>query len=216
MEEKSSNRLEIIVAILIAVTTVLGAIVAWRASVADDASGDADFAGLQATTNAEETRALNFVNAYENYGTYTTYKRNSLLGDLIAADVANVTDETAADLLDAQRANAHDLALANQGLFPNKYLDRNGSYNVQRQIGEMWADAAKKKDLYPDPQFAEADRFREKTNGLLQSLMIIALALVFYTAIELVNERAQYAVAVVATLIMIGGTAMAVLIEIGK
>jgi hypothetical protein len=39
MEEKSSSNFETIEAILIAVTTVLGAIVAWRASVADDASG---------------------------------------------------------------------------------------------------------------------------------------------------------------------------------
>ncbi len=216
MEEKSSNRLEIIVAILIAVTTVLGAVVAWRASVADDASGDADFAGLQATTNAEETRALNFVNTYENYGTYTTYKRYSLLGNLLAEDAFNATDEADAELLDAQRANAQDLAIANQGLFDNKYLERDGSYNTQRQLGEMWADAAKEKDLYPDPQFAEADKFRDKTNGLLQSLMIIALALVFYTSVELVKERAQYAVAALATLIMVGGVVMAVLIEIGK
>jgi hypothetical protein len=216
MEEKSSNRLETIVAILIAVTTVLGAVVAWRASVSDDASGDADFAGIQASMDAEETRALNFVNTYENYGTYTTYKRYSTLGDLIAEDVANAKNDQEVAQLDAQRANAHDLAIANQGLFPNKYMDRNGSYSVQRQLGEMWADAAKKKDLYPDPQFADADKFRQKTNRLLQSLMVIALALVFYTGVELVNERVQSALATLATLIMLGGVVMAVLIELGK
>jgi len=215
MEDKSSSRLETIVAILIAITTVLGAIVAWRASMAEDASGDADFAGIQAAMDAEETRALNFVNTYENYGAYTAYKRYSTLGDLIAEDAANAASDAEAEQLDGQRANAHDLAIANQNLFDNKYLDRDGSYNVQRQLGEMWADAAKQKDLKPEMQLAEADRFREKTNHLLQSLMIIALALVFYTAVELVNERVQYALVGFATLVMIAGVVMAALIEMG-
>jgi hypothetical protein len=203
-------------ALLIAVTTVIGAVVAWRASVADDASGDADFAGLQAAINVEETRALNFVNTYENYGAYTAYKRYSSLGDLIAEDMANIEDEAEYTFLDEQRAIAHDLALANQSLFPNTYLNRDGSYSTQRQLGEMWADAAKEKDLKPDPQFAEADQFRVKTNRLLQSLTIIALALVFYTGIELVKARAQVVLLTLGSLTMVAGTVMAVLIEIGK
>lgn len=211
-----TNRLETIVAILIAVTTVLGAVVAWRASVANDASGDVDFAGLQAAVNAAETHALSFVNTYENYGAYTAYKRYSTLGDLITKDMADAKDEEEVALLDGQRANAHSLALANQGLFPNKHLNRDGSYSVQRQLGVMWADAAKEKDLNPDPQFAEADRLRGKTNRLLRSLMIIALALVFYTVVELVKGRAQYVLIALGSLTMVAGVVMAVLIEIRK
>ena len=59
MESKAerSQRLETVVAILIAVVTVIGAVVAWRSSVADDGAGDADFAGLRASVRSEETRA---------------------------------------------------------------------------------------------------------------------------------------------------------------
>ncbi|HMQ51993.1 MAG TPA: hypothetical protein PKE64_12745 [Anaerolineae bacterium] len=211
-----SNWLEITVALLIAVTTVIGAVVAWRASVADDASGDADFAGLQAAMNAEETRALNFVNTYENYGAYAAYQRYDTLGDLIEEDLANIEDEQTYAFLDEQRANAHDLALANQELFPNTYLNRDGSYSIQRQLGEMWADAAKEKDLKPEPQFAEADQFRVKTNLLLQSLTVIALALVFFTVVELVKGRVQYLLVALGSLTMVAGTVMAVMIEMGQ
>src|SRR6476620_9476893 len=75
-----SQRLETVVAILIAVVTVIGALVAWRSSVADDGAGDADFAGLRASVRAEETRALNSVDAYENYGAYMNYRRYNEMG----------------------------------------------------------------------------------------------------------------------------------------
>jgi len=134
--------------------------VAWRASVAADGAGDADFAGLKASLNAEETRSINFVNAYEHYGAYTAYSRYIQLGDLLEKEVdsnAGLSEEEAF-LLDRQRAEAYDLADANQDLFPNRFLNRDGSYSVQREMGEAWADAAKEKDLNPDPQYAEAEK----------------------------------------------------------
>src|SRR5688572_26312154 len=147
--ESSNNRMETVVALLIAVITVIGAVVAWRASVADDGAGDADFAGLRASLNAEETRALNAVNAFEHYGAYTTYWRYNALGDALADDV-EVAEAEAAEALDRQRAEAYDLADANQDLFPNRFLNRDGTYSVARETGEAWADAAREKDLHPD------------------------------------------------------------------
>src|SRR5689334_3777454 len=103
--EEKQGSFETIVAILIALVTVAGAIVAWRASVAADGAGDADFAGLQASLNAEETRALNYVDAYEHYGAYTAYRRYLNLGNAIATDIETNPDltEEEAYLLDRQR-----------------------------------------------------------------------------------------------------------------
>jgi hypothetical protein len=151
----SESRWQTLAAVLIALVTVAGALVAWRAAVAADAAGDADFAGVQATLNREETRALNTVDAYEAYGAFTAYQRHNALGDLIAQDQANVATEDEALLLESERADAHDLALASQHLFPNRFLNRDGTYSVQRQLGELWADAAREKNLNPEPQFAE-------------------------------------------------------------
>ena len=60
-----SSSLDTVVAVLIAVSTLVGAGLAWRSSVAGDAAGDADYAGLRSVVNVEETRATNAVNAYE-------------------------------------------------------------------------------------------------------------------------------------------------------
>src|SRR6185295_7169277 len=207
-----SQRLETVVAILLAIATVIGAVVAWRSSVADDGAGDADFAGLRAAVRAEDTRALNYVDAYENYGAYTNYRRYNDLGDLLAADQATAPEQAATEL-ERQRADNHDLSISNQRLFPNKFLDRDGSYNLNRQLGEMWADAAKENDLNPDPQFVEADQLREKANLLLAAVAVLAVALVFYTLVETFGDRMKYAMVGLGSLCLVGGTVFALWIE---
>ena len=214
MESKAerSQRLETVVAILIAFVTVIGAVVAWRSSVADDGAGDADFAGLRASVRAEETRALNSVNAYENYGAYMNYRRYNEMGNLIEADQANAPEQEKSEL-ERQRADNNDLSISNQRLFPNKFLDRDGSYNVKRQMGEMWADAAKENDLNPDPQFVEADQLRDKANWLLAAVAILAIALIFYTLVESFGDRMRYVMVALGSLCMVAGTVFALFIE---
>jgi hypothetical protein len=215
VSEPSDNRMETFVALLIAVVTVIGAIVAWRASVADDGAGDADFAGLKASLNAEETRALNAVNAYEHYGAYTTYWRYNALGNALADEIEAAPDE-AVDVLDRQRAEAYDLADANQDLFPNRFLNRDGTYSVARETGEAWADAAREKDLNPDPQYAEADKLRTKANQLLGTITLLGLALVVYTLVETVEGRSRLIFVGLGTLLALAGTVWAVLLELAR
>lgn len=210
--EKPNNRLATLVAILIALATVISAVVSWRASVAADGAGDADFAGLRATANREETRALAAVTAHENYSAFLNYRRYEALGNLLVTE-QNQLDGDAAAALEPERVSAHDLALANQQLFPNKFLNRDGSYALQREVGELFADAAKEKDLQADSQYVQADRLRHKTNRLLVAVMILAVALVFYTLVETVGKRLQYLFIGAGLLCMIAGAVMAILVE---
>jgi hypothetical protein len=209
---EGSDRFTTVVAVMIALVALIGALVAWRASVAEDASGDADYAGLRAAINAEETRALNATTAYAQYGAYVTYQRNSALGDLIAEDMAQATADEAV-ILNSQRADAHDTAIASERLFQQRFLNRDGTYSVERQLGEMWADDSKQRDLNPAPEFAEADRLSDKSSALLAVVGVLALALVFYTLIESANGRGRYVLFVIGTLLAIGGTVAAIVLE---
>lgn len=213
-EAESTDRFSTLVAIMIALVALIGALVAWRASVAEDASGDADYAGLRAAINAEETRALNASTAYAQYGAYVSYQRNSMLGDLIAEEMTQAPTEEEQLLLNSQRADAHDTAIASERLFQQRFLNRDGSYSVERQLGEMWADASKERDLNPEPQFAEADRLRNKSNLLLAAVGVLALALVFYTIIESVDGRWRYGLFALGTVLALGGTVAAIVLEV--
>jgi hypothetical protein len=80
-------------------------------------------------------------------------------------------------------------------------------------MGELWADAAKDRDLNPEAQFAEADSLRAKSNTLLAVVGVLGLALVFYTLIEAANGRWKMVLFVIGTLLALGATIAAVMIE---
>lgn len=218
MEEEKASPLETIVAILIAVATVLGAVIAWRASVVADAAGDADFAGMRASVNAAETHALNYVNSYEHLGAYTTYSRYEQLGNEIGKELesGDALSEEQVWALQRQQSEAYDLAKANQTLFPNRFMNRDGTYSVTREMGEGWADASREKDLNPAPQYAEADALRTKTNKILLALGVLSLSLVFYAMVESVGERAQWLMVALGTICMLAGGILAFLFETMK
>jgi hypothetical protein len=214
IEEKSS-RLETIVAILIAIVAMLGAVVAWRSSVVDDGAGDADYAGLRAAVNAEETRALNYVNAYESYGNYVTYWRNNRQAALLGEALTTATDTDAVTLTEQMKVS-NNLADANRTMFETRFLNRDGTYNVQRQMGEMWANAAKEKDLEYESQFVEADKLRLETNQFLIAMMVLGLSLVFFSLVESMSERWKYLMIGLGSVFAIAGIVLAVMIQLGK
>jgi len=210
--EEKDDRLQTLMAILIAIVVAIGAIVVWRSSLAEDAAGDADFDGMRAVVFAENTRALNYVNAYEDYRNYLRYWYYTRLGELIDADLATADGEQA-DLLDQEARAAYNQADANAYFFETRYLNRDGAYNVQRQLGSMWADEQRIKDLEYESKFAVADRLRIKTLHLLLALMVISIAPVFYSLVESVSGGFRLVMITIGSVFAIAGTILAVLIE---
>lgn len=207
-----TNRLGLVNALLIALVTLIGAFVAWRASVASDNAGDAALAGLTATLNVQETEALNNTLLYEDYRAYTAYTRYNALGDEIEVDLANVTDETELDILDRQMREAWDAA--ESFYFPREYLRRDGSYDTQRQLGEAMAETARQQDLNPEPHFTEADQMQAKSNWLIGVITILAAALLCFTLVESINHSAlKYSLFAVGILVMLAGVGLTVKIE---
>jgi hypothetical protein len=212
----NEERLETILAILIAIVAVIAGLVAWRASVADDGSGDAEYAGLRANVNAEETRTLNAVNAYQNYGAYVSYWRNWRLAGLLQGQIAEAETDEEAEALAFQLADANNLANAARPLVETRFLNRDGSYNVSREMGERWADAAKEKDMEYEGQFKEADTLAGKSLSLLFALTILSIAPIFYSLIESVSGKIKMVMLGVGSLFLIAGLVMAIIAEFSK
>jgi hypothetical protein len=211
-ENEGNNKLETIIAILIAVVVVIGALVSWRASLIDDSSGDYDYAGIRAVTNAEQAQALNYVNAYADYGNYVNYWKNNRASTLLGEDLEKSGKEDA--VLEAGIKNANDLADSSSNMFKMRYLTRDRTYNVQRQLGEMWADAAKKNDLDYEAQFKLANDDRARTRMMLVALMILTVAPIFYAMIESVDKKQlKYLMLTIGSLFAVAGTVLACLVE---
>jgi hypothetical protein len=212
---EESDKMNTVIAFLIAIVVVIGALISWRASVIDDAAGDSDYDGLRTLVFAEKTRALNNVNAYESYGNFVTYWRNNRLGRLINEALPTATTEEAA-VLTTELKTANDLADASRPLFETRYMNRDGTYSVQRQIGEMWADASRKRELNYLNQFNEADALRQKTLKMLMALMVISIAPIFLSLVENVSGRVKTGLLGLGSLFAVAGIVIAILVFVNK
>ena len=97
------------IAFVIILVAVVGAIVAWRTTLAVDRAADEDFAGLSASIKREESDVLNAATIYEHYRVYTDYVVQDLMQALLEQDMSEATEEQLPEL-QAQQVQAQNLA----------------------------------------------------------------------------------------------------------
>jgi len=211
--DDKGDAFQVVIAIMIAVVSLTGAVIAWQASLAEP--DDADRAGLKAALNAETTRFVNTAVLYKRYRAYTDYTLNDEYQRQIEEDLAGVADKGS---LEDARDEAADLAAASRLFFPSRYLNRDGSYNTRRDLGEALAQAGQLNDLEPQPHFDEADNERLKVILIITVLIGLAISLLFYTLAEMLHPartRLRYGSAAGGTLFLLVGIAAAVSIAVG-
>lgn len=210
-----STAFETTMAILIAVVTIAGAVVAWRAAVIDAQAGDSDFAGLTATINAARTKITNTNTIYEHYRGYTVYTRSSELQHLL--EEAGDLDE-ASDVDLREWAVSAQIAGDSQELFSRRFLNEDGSYNLKREFGETWAEAGQSADLDPAPHFDQADGYHSKSNTLVMVFIVQAFALLFFTLAEGLHPTRsgwRYSLALLGLVALVFSLAAAIFVELG-
>lgn len=211
----SSDRFSVVIAILIAVSTVVGAIVAWRAAASDERAGDGDFAGVTATLNSERTNATNAVNAFQAHAKYLQYREAALLRTALERDLAALPAESDQYLiLTVELRRVIDAQSAYEQSLDYRYIRRDGTFDTARYMAEKRADAARTQSLDPAPAFAEADTFRRKTAALLATGIPLAVSLVFLTLAEILERGWRRVMFTLGTLSLIGGITMLIAIEL--
>jgi tetratricopeptide (TPR) repeat protein len=224
-------------ALMIALVTIIGAVVAWRSALAGTYAGNAEDAGLLASLTREETIAINTMLANQHRTAYLLYKRYQLMASIAAVD-GRLDTGTPEEILAKIRPiqEQFDLATTGKQFFPSNYIVRedtpeaaNGEsnpethialaeaehYDVEREIAQGLAEAARDHDIWPDPKFAEADALRDKSVAFIATLILLAIALWFFAVAEAVDHWIKWVWAVGGILFLMIGSAAALAIEIG-
>lgn len=215
-EADESDGFKTVMAILIAIVAVVGAVTAWRASLLDGDAGKADFAGLQAIINVAETKIVNTTALYRNYRAYTNFTYNRQLGDLLGKEFATMDEADIPPELVREAATVAQLASGSEGFFSKRYLNQDSSYNRQRDLGEAWATTAERLDLDPTPHFASADQGRAKVNSLIAIFIAQAVALLLFTLAQALHpsrNAVRYSLAVVGTAFLLFTIVAGVIVE---
>ncbi len=209
---EKGDTFQTIVTIMIAVVSVAGALMAWQVNLVDGPAYEQ--AGLRAVLNTETTRFINQAELYKNYRAYTFYTLNDQLQGQIATDLADTPPES---ILKRQQAQAADLVAVSQRFFPQRYLNRDGSYNIQRQLGEAWAQARQSTDLETQVHFNKARQARTKTSFIIVMLLGLTIALLFYTVAEGLHPARKflrYVIALAGTLFLLVSVAGSIAAEV--
>ena len=223
-DEEEPDRYQITIAILIAVITFIGALIAAQAAFAGGNASGAAFAGLQATLYAEQTQSLNKASVLRHYRAYTAYTRHNQerkLLDKTLNEAAGASEEEQENLREQStarmREEAINLVTTNAIFFPQRYLNRDGSYNIERQEAEMWAQAAQSVDINPEPHSEEAAQSRTKTIQLVAIFIPLSIALLFYTLAEGLHPAQRtwrYVVAVLGSIFLVITILSTIMVEL--
>ncbi|MEL6149275.1 MAG: hypothetical protein AAFR56_06590 [Chloroflexota bacterium] len=206
-----------VMAVLIAVVTIVGALVAWRTAVISERAGNGDFASTSAVINTEEALTVGTARLYRNYRAYTDFVLNEQLATLLEADIQNATPEESA-LLELQAVQARDEAVGNRDFFETRFLNLDGSYNTDRDLGESLADARRDLDLDPAPHIATATASRAQVAQLVSIFIVLSVALLFYSLAEAIHPARRvlrYTCAAIATVCLVFSVVATILVEFG-
>lgn len=201
-----NDRFEVLTSILIAIVTICGALTAWRASAASIEAGNADFDGLSSSIRAQEERLRNSVQAYEHLRAFTSYFRYNELGRQIQADGTQNVDLEETELFGVSLGLQYTF-------FQSRYLDREGNYDVQRELDELWAESNAQKDLNPSPHFERGDSYRDKAGLMTASIIVFAVSFFFLALAQASNHFFRWVFASLGLIALLGGMCAVLVFE---
>jgi hypothetical protein len=185
-----SPRLRLAIAAVIALTSMLGAVAAWRASVASGEAGGADRKGFADTIAREQQQAIITSSLDHTLFQFLRARSYSTQSDKLrrAAGKAAGTDASG---LQAQ-SNAYQAVAENiDTTVSEDALAEDGSLALQRAFQIEWANASSTQDLDPAPEFAAAEASRTRAERLVGLTALMIAAAFFLTLAQISKTRAH-------------------------
>lgn len=189
MTEQTNSRLNILIAITISALTLFSGLLGWHMGNVSGNASDAFSLAQRAELNSQKVISTNTLNAYENHRAFLAYKNyfdqyNLVSLQLAEAVKADPPDEALVEQLRSRRDELQLLYLSSLKLFPNKFINRDGAYNLDEQIGQMIASDARKIDINPAPHMEEGSRYETQVRNMQFTLIILAVSLFFFAIVS--------------------------------
>ena len=192
------------VSILIAIVSVVGALVAWRVAVALSDAGTADTRGVVARMDKADTEIEATINVFGQKTVYASFVTNKSVADGFYA-LGN-------DYLYLAYA-FHEAANKVLDFLPRKYLGPDESFDTARDLGESTADYALNRDTNSQPYFDAADHWRLKAQWLLLDLIWLGGALLMLTLSDAIQNVVRHLCLLAGISILISGSLALFMIE---
>jgi hypothetical protein len=210
-EVESGRAFHNLVAILIAVSTLVGAFVAWRVSEAMDTAEDIDVEGIAALVDDTQVKGDIATTLSLRQTAFADYHWQMVLAELLEGQVGLAGPDSP---LTYRR-----MASVNYGLVDPDYVVPGSSlaaesFDAQRYYDALYASYTRRLNLDPTANFAAADRERTIARNLTLVGILLAASVFCYTGAEVSRSALKYGLAAGGVLLFLLATAGALLIFI--
>jgi hypothetical protein len=197
-QKNPALRLEIMIAILIAVVSTTVALVTWRTTAVSSSAGEASRMGMLDTIKKQAFFNETWRQVYQEAGYAGTYA-------VYTAEIEAL--ETSDDpTLASQAANLRLYMLPNLELLAGSlvtdsdFANPDGSYNLEKRFTSLESADLTMRNLDPQTSFQLADRYYSEQRWLTVTLVLLATSLFWLALAEIGGKRLR-----ALTLILGGG-----------
>lgn len=180
----NADRFRTAIAIAIAATSVVGAVLAGTAAHVTSLATDAQSDGFIAVVNVQNTDATSRTSLYQQLRALVDQRHNLAMADALEADAASATDPAAAASLRAQAEEYRAAAQAAETFLSPAYRTADGEVDQDLFLQDQRSFAAKHKDLEPADDYAASTTQRSRALALVASLIGLSTAVLFFTLAE--------------------------------
>jgi hypothetical protein len=213
-KDLQSTRLKVAIASMIATTSLVAAVGAWRASVASSDAGDADRKGFDdsvARARAEAGIRANLAAIVLDYGRARAYGEQA---KAIRRQARNAAPEDRPKLIAIAQATerlekvAHD-SIDSDAIRPNGTLDLKRKFELEINLQEST------QDLDAKPEFRKSDNLSTKAERLVGLTALLVGAALFFTLAQVSRRRVYLVYLVTGAVVLFLSTSLLVIVEIG-
>jgi hypothetical protein len=217
-ETEGAQRFRNVVAVLIALSTLVGALVAWRFSLAWDNAAAARGEGTGVLINLTQHQSEVNSTLYQNLDAFLSYRWHLVMAGLLADDAQRLDNDANAALLDEDRLRNANMALAALDVVNLDYVARSDepteqAFQEERFVETSIAEAASQEDLDYDSHFSESERESLIARRLTVAAVLLSLSIFCYTGATISVSRLKYVLATIGVLMFCLGGLAAALIE---
>lgn len=193
MSKQFPVSLNTVIAFTISLLTLFSGLLGWQMGNISGKASEAYSSAQRAELNAQKVISTNTLNAYENHRAFLEYKNYFNQFKLVSlqleeAQKADPVDESLVTRLSSQRDELQLLYLSSLKLFPNRFINRDGTYNLAEQIGQMIASDERKFDINPVPHLQSGKVFEAQTRNIQIALIILAVSLFCFAIVSTVQS----------------------------
>lgn len=183
------QRVEVLIAVLIALVSLTAALAAWRTNVVGSSASDANRQGMIDALKKGAGQNEDWRRVYEEAG----YGRDFVIGKAAADAMEASGDKT----LEATAVNLRQYLLPNMQLLSDplgtqkKYLKPDGTFDIEKRFADLEVESPDLSALDPTASFKLSERYSSEQRWLTVGTVLLVISLFWFGMAELTKERAR-------------------------